>query len=53
MILYKSNHSFSVNNDTEFACKPLFSKSPLMIDIFNASITVSNAKFKHFSFMVF
>lgn len=53
MILYKSNYSFSVNNDIEFACRPLVNKSPSMIDIFNAGITVSNAKFKHFSFMVF
>lgn len=51
--LYNSSYSFRVNNDIAFACKPLFNKSPLMIDISNASIIVSNTKFKHFTFYCF
>lgn len=51
--VYKSSYSVRVNNDLEFACKCLFNKSPLVMDIFDAAIIVSNAKFKHFSFVLF
>lgn len=49
---HTNNGSFRVKNDMEFACKPLFNKSPALTDTFNAGIIFSNANFKYFTVLL-